>query len=68
MPVSEYFQIFQSWEIPNSGIKEEGNSMMQAMMGKRSSKPTYSFTAQLAKDITSPFEAPGLLMMGKFDS
>lgn len=67
IPVSEYFQLFQSWEIPNSGIKEEGNNMMQAMMGRGSSKPTYTFTAQLAKDVTSPFEAPGMLMMGKVD-
>ena len=36
-------------------------------MGKGSSKPTYSFMAQLAKDITNPYEAPGLLMMGKAD-
>ena len=40
---------------------------MQAMMGKGSSKPTYSFMAQLAKDISNPYEAPGLLMMGKAD-
>jgi hypothetical protein len=59
--------VSQSWEIPNSGIKEEGNSMMQAMMGKGSSKPTYSFMAQLAQDISNPYEAPGLLMMGKAD-
>lgn len=56
VPVSEYFQIFQAWEIPNSGIKEEGQqNMMQAMMGKGGSKPTYTFTAQLAKDVTSPY-------------
>lgn len=57
----------QSWDIPNSGIKEEGHNMMQAMMGKGNSKPNYSFMAQLAKDMTSPYEAPGLLMMGKAD-
>lgn len=67
VPLSEYFQISQTWEIPNSGIKEEGQNPMQAMMGKGSSKPNYSFMAQLAKDITNPYEAPGLLMMGKAD-
>ena len=40
---------------------------MQAMMGKGNSKPSYSFMAQLAKDVTNPYEAPGLLMMGKAD-
>ena len=40
---------------------------MQAMMGKGSNKPSYSFMAQLARDVTSPYEAPGLLMMGKAD-
>lgn len=40
---------------------------MQAMMGRGTSKPTYTFTAQLARDITSPYEAPGLLMMAKAD-
>ena len=67
VPLSEYFQISQTWDIPNSGVKEEGHNMMQAMMGKGPSKPNYSFMAQLAPDITSPIQAPGLLMMGKFD-
>ena len=56
-----------SWDIPNSGIKEEGGNMMQ-MMGKGSSKPTYTLTAQLAKDAHSPYEAPGLLMLSKLES
>jgi len=67
-PLSEYFQIFQTWEIPNSGIKEEGGNMMQMMMGKGQAKPTYTFMTQVAKDVTSPMEAPGLMMMGKVDS
>ena len=40
---------------------------MQAMMGKGSNKPSYSFMAQLAKDVSNPYEQPGLLMMGKAD-
>jgi len=68
IPLSEYFQISQTWEIPNSGIKEDNGNMMQAMMmGKGPAKPTYSFMAQLAKEVTNPYEAPGLLMMGKAD-
>lgn len=67
-PLSEYFQIFQSWEIPNSGIKEEGQNPMQMMMGGRGSKPTYTFMTQVAKDVTSPMEPPGLMLMGKMDS
>lgn len=70
IPLSETFQVYQSWEIPNSGIKEEGgNPMMQAMMGGRGSpKPTYTFTAQFVRDLTSPYDPPGMLMMGKVDS
>lgn len=68
-PLSEFFQIYQSWEIPNSGIKEEGGNMMQQMMmGKGQAKPTYSFMTQVARDVTSPAEPPGLMLMGKVDS
>lgn len=43
--------------------------MMQAMMGGRGSpKPTYTFTAQFVRDLTSPYDPPGMLMMGKVDS
>ena len=42
--------------------------MMQAMMGRGGSKPTYTFMTQVAQDITNPTEAPGLLLMGKTDS
>lgn len=38
------------------------------MMGKGGSKPTYSFMTQVAQDVSSPAEPPGLLMMGKMDS
>eukprot|EP00178_Gracilaria_changii_P007796 TRINITY_DN24319_c0_g1_i1.p1 TRINITY_DN24319_c0_g1~~TRINITY_DN24319_c0_g1_i1.p1 ORF type:complete len:245 (-),score=18.32 TRINITY_DN24319_c0_g1_i1:29-763(-) len=41
--------------------------MMQMMMGRGPAKPSYSFMAQLAREVTSPYEAPGLLMMGKAD-
>jgi len=41
---------------------------MQAMMGRGGAKPTYTFMTQVAKDITNPAEAPGLLLMGKGDS
>ena len=67
-PLSEYFHILQSWEIPNSGIKEEGQNMMQMMMGRGTSKPTYTFMSQVVQGITSPMEAPGLMLMGKVDS
>lgn len=49
IPLSEFFQISQTWEIPNSGIKEDNNNLMQVMMGKGPAKPTYSFMAQLAR-------------------
>lgn len=68
VPLSEYFQIFNSWEIPNSGIKEEGQNMMQMMMGRGQAKPNYTFMTQVSRDVTNPMEAPGLLMMGKMDS
>jgi hypothetical protein len=38
------------------------------MMGGRGSKPTYTFMTQVAKDVTSQMEAPGLMLMGKMDS
>jgi len=41
---------------------------MQMMMGKGQAKPTYTFMTQVAKDVTSPMEAPGIMMMGKVDS
>lgn len=41
---------------------------MQMMMGGKGSKPTYTFMTQVAKDVTSPMEAPGLMLMGKMDS
>ena len=41
---------------------------MQMMMGGRGSKPTYTFMTQVAKDITSPMEPPGLMLMGKMDN
>lgn len=40
---------------------------MQMMMGGRGSKPNYTFMANVAKDVTSPMEAPGLMLMGKVD-
>lgn len=67
-PLSEYFHIFQSWEIPNSGIKEEGQNMMQMMMGRGPAKPNYTFMTQVVRDVTSPIEPPGLLLVGKMDS
>ena len=42
--------------------------MMAAMMGRGSSKPTYTMTAQLAKDVISPYDPPGLLLVSKFDN
>lgn len=42
--------------------------MMAAMMGRGSSKPTYTMTAQLAKDVVSPYDPPGLLLVSKFDN
>jgi hypothetical protein len=42
--------------------------MMQMMMGRGSSKPTYSFMTQVVRDVTSPAEPPGLMLMGKVDS
>jgi hypothetical protein len=42
--------------------------MMQAMMGKGPAKPTYTFLTQVARDVTSPNEAPGLMLVGKFDT
>jgi hypothetical protein len=41
---------------------------MQMMMGRTPSKPTYTLTAQVVQDITSPQEAPGIIMMGKTDN
>jgi len=38
------------------------------MMGRTPSKPTYTLTAQVVQDITSPQEAPGIIMMGKTDN
>ncbi len=32
------------------------------------SKPTYTFTTQLVRDVKSPTEHPGMIMLGKFDS
>lgn len=42
--------------------------MMQMMMGRGGSKPNYTFMTQVVRDITSPVEAPGLILMGKADS
>ena len=67
-PLSMYFNILQSWEIPNSGLKEEGPNMMQMMMGRGTSKPTYTFMSQVVQGVTNPNEAPGLMLMGKVDS
>jgi len=41
---------------------------MQAMMGKGPAKPTYTFLTQVVRDVTSPMESPGLMLMGKFDT
>jgi hypothetical protein len=67
-PLSEYFTIFQSWEIPNSGIKEEGNNMMQMMMGRGGSKPNFTFMTQVAQGVSSPVEQPGTVLVAKADS
>ena len=32
------------------------------------SKPTYTFTTQLVRDVKSPTEHPGMVMLGKVDS
>lgn len=41
---------------------------MQMMMGGRGSKPVYTFMTQVAKDVSSPMEPPGLMLVGKSDS
>ena len=66
LPLSEYFNFSHSWAIPNSGTEQDRNpfnSMMPAM-----SKPTYTFTTQLVRDVKSPTEHPGVVMLGKVDS
>ena len=40
---------------------------MQMMMGRGGSKPNYTFMTQVVRDVTSPMEAPGLILMGKMD-
>lgn len=42
--------------------------MMHMMMGRGGSKPNYSFITQVVRDVTSPMEPPGLILMGKLDS
>jgi hypothetical protein len=37
------------------------------MMGRGSAKPTYSFMTQVVRDVSSPIEPPGLMLMGKMD-
>ncbi len=40
---------------------------MQMMMGRGGSKPNYTFMTQVVRDVTSPMESPGLILMGKMD-
>lgn len=41
---------------------------MQMMMGRGPAKPNYTFMTQVVRDVTSPVEPPGLVMVGKADS
>ena len=67
LPLSEYFNFSHSWAIPNSGTEGDKNPFNSMMPGTMS-KPTYTFTTQLVRDVKSPTEHPGMIMLGKVDS
>lgn len=40
---------------------------MQMMMGRGPAKPNFTFMTQVVRDVTSPVQAPGLVLVGKVD-